>query len=52
LIFTFSQNRLRIIKTKLEEASGMKFTIKDFRSTFATYAWIGTPAFYQMFQGR
>ena len=30
----YSQNRLRIIKTKLEEASGVKFTIKDFRSTF------------------
>jgi integrase len=30
----YSENRLRIIKTKLEKASGVKFTIKDFRSTF------------------
>jgi integrase/recombinase XerD len=30
----YSENRLRIIKTKLEKVSGVKFTIKDFRSTF------------------
>jgi integrase len=30
----YSENRLRIIKTKLEKASGVRFTIKDFRSTF------------------
>jgi len=30
----YSENRLRIIKTKLEKLSGVKFAIKDFRSTF------------------
>ena len=30
----YSENRLRIIKKKLEKVSGVKFTIKEFRSTF------------------